>query len=414
MVQDTPLTARYYVHRACATIAKTRPLQMEAVQNLQPSVAHAGEMTTAERGEFSLPALPARLTQIDLLKGLAIIAVLVLHGLPVAALTKGATVFYIGQAVPVFVVLMGLNATTSMWRTGHGGLRRLYSRHYVLTRIDRLYVPFLFVLMLSSLIALAKGTLTPGGIVSGLLGGTLPYSGPGNYFVTFTFEFAVIFPAFYWAYRRAPTLTVVAGFVVAAAFEVAAPHIGLFDTNPFVYSAALPRFIPFFALGAVLADYMLHGRALPRWWWIAALISTVYLLLVYRDAQTFPLADNDWRRWGQTFASAFYPALLVVVGLHWLPHQPAQMAWRLLVRLGAASYEIFLIQILWFSLTTPSSFAQLMPSIVVCCLLGVAFRRMLDSVPRFSVRPRLVRQIDPPARDAPARAETCTADAVQN
>jgi peptidoglycan/LPS O-acetylase OafA/YrhL len=354
-------------------------------------VGYAGEIGAEERGGLSLPQLPARLGQIDLLKGLAIIAVLFLHGLPVAALTDGATVFYIGQAVPVLVVLMGVNATASMWRNGHNGLRHLYSRHYGLSRIDRLYVPFLFVLALSSLTALAKGTLTPGGIVSGLLGGTLPYSGPGNYFVTFAFEFAVALPAFYWAYRRAPTRTVVAGFAVAAAFELAAPHIGVFDTNPFVYSAALPRFIPFFALGAVLADYMLHGQVLPRWWWIAGLISTVYLLVVHMDANAFPLADNDWRRWGQTFASAFYPALLVVLGLHWLPRRPAHMTWRLVTQLGVASYEIFLLQILWFSLVAPPSFAKLIPSIVVCCLLGVAFHRMLDNVPRLSARETVAR-----------------------
>ncbi len=346
----------------------------------------AEDTRTDRRDGFPLPRLPGRLTQIDLLKGFAIVAVLFLHGLPVKALTDGGGVFYIGQAVPVFIVLMGLNATASMWRQGHAGLEQLYSRRYALSRIDRLYVPFLFVLAISSLIALADGTLTPGGIVSGLVSGTLPYSGPGNYFVTFAFEFAVVFPLFYWAYRRAPMLTVVVGFAIAAALELASFHISTFDANPYIYSAALPRFIPFFALGAVLADYMIHGRSLPRWWWAAGLVSVVYLVIVYRDAQAFPLADNDWRRWGQTFASAFYPALLVVVGLRWLPRELTNRAWRLLALLGAASYEIFLLQILWFSLVAPPSYAKVIPSIVICCLAGLAFHRALNSVPRLAAR----------------------------
>lgn len=337
-------------------------------------------------GEFALPALPARLAQIDLLKGLAIIAVLCLHGLPVAALTDGATVFYIGQAVPVFIVLMGLNATTSMWRHGHDALRRLYSRRYVLSRIDRLYVPYLFIVALSSFIVLSKGTFTTRALVESLFGATLPYGGPGFYFIQFAFEFAVLFPVFYWAYRRAPALTVVSGFTLAAAFELAAPHIGAFETNPILYSAALPRFIPFFALGVVLADYMLHGRALPRWWWAAGLISLVYLAIVYVDTNAFPLADKDWRRWGQTFASAFYPALLVVLGLRFLPREVKHPASRLLAQVGVASYEIFLLQILWYALLEPPSFEKLPLGIVVCCGLGVGFHRALGTVPRLAQR----------------------------
>lgn len=339
-----------------------------------------------DRAGITLPALPGRLAQIDLLKGLAIVAVLFLHGLPTAVLTDGAAVFYIGQAVPVFIVLMGLNATASFWQAGRAPLSRLYSRAYVAGRIDRLYVPFLFLLAASSLIALAEGTLTPGGVVSGLVGGTLPYSGPGNYFVTFAFEFAVAFPLFYWCYRRAPVASVVAGFGVAAAFELFAAHVSVFDANKYVYSAAIIRFIPFFALGSLLADHMLTGRRLSWWWLVGAAASTAYLEIVYLDANAFPLADEDWRRWGQTFASAFYPAILVVAGLRYLPATLTRQSWRLVARLGAASYEIFLVQILWFSLVAPPSLAKLGPSIVACCLIGWTFHMGLRRVPHLATR----------------------------
>lgn len=83
-----------------------------------------------------LPVLPARLAQIDLLKALAIIAVIGLHSLTADQANELAVRWWIGQAVPVFAVLMGLNATASLWRRAGDGPRAVYTRSYVLSRID--------------------------------------------------------------------------------------------------------------------------------------------------------------------------------------------------------------------------------------------------------------------------------------
>jgi peptidoglycan/LPS O-acetylase OafA/YrhL len=318
--------------------------------------------------------LPARLAQIDILKGLAIIGVLLLHSLSPSSLHDGLTVLYIGQAVPIFVVLLGVNGAASFWQRDLDGLGQLYSREYVLSRFDRLYLPFLAVLVVSYAVGAVKGTADrrerggPGG-------GTLPYSGPGNYFITLAFQFAVVFPAYFWAYRRAPVITTVVGFAIAAAFEAAAPHVAAFGHDPYLYaySAAILRFTPFFALAVVLADRMVHGRGLPGWWRIAGVVGVVYLLIVHGNTNAFALDDRDWRPWGETFVSAFYPAVLVAAGLHWLPRVAGDRFWQVLAALGAASYEIFLVQILYFGLVGSVSAAMLVPGLVICSLIGYAF-----------------------------------------
>ena len=65
------------------------------------------------------------MAQVDVLKGAAILAVLLLHGLPLDAIQSAPALFTIGQAVPVFVVLMGLNATTSLWPRIESGVGAL-------------------------------------------------------------------------------------------------------------------------------------------------------------------------------------------------------------------------------------------------------------------------------------------------
>ena len=82
--------------------------------------------------------------QIDVAKGLAIISVILLHSLELRFRQSTYATFHIGQAVPVFMILMGLNQ-------GLVALRRplafadLYTRLYFARRVDRLLVPLLLV-----------------------------------------------------------------------------------------------------------------------------------------------------------------------------------------------------------------------------------------------------------------------------
>ena len=96
---------------------------------------------------------------IDLIKGIAIVAVICLHTLSPGTLDAIGAQFYLWQAVPVFLFLMGLNATSSLRRRGGRTMRELYSRDYLAGRFDRVYVPFLIAFLVT--LALALLTQTP-------------------------------------------------------------------------------------------------------------------------------------------------------------------------------------------------------------------------------------------------------------
>ena len=56
------------------------------------------------------------------------------------------------------------------------------------------------------------------------------------------------------------------------------------------------------------------------------------------------------------------------------------LGWRVLATLGVSSYEIFLVQIGWFTLV-PDRGVIVIVDIVVCCALGYALHRALAHVP---------------------------------
>ena len=78
-----------------------------------------------------------RYPQIDIMKGFAILGVLFTHAAMAPLPSKPLTDFYALQAVPVFIVLIGMNLAMSLQRQAekHG------PSHY-LRRLKRLAVPF--------------------------------------------------------------------------------------------------------------------------------------------------------------------------------------------------------------------------------------------------------------------------------
>ena len=72
-----------------------------------------------------------------------------------------------------------------------------------------IYVPFVLAFAATVVVTNVTGTAHDHvrTIVGGLLAGTLPIDGPGNYFITLVFQFALVFPLVFWGLRRQPVAT---------------------------------------------------------------------------------------------------------------------------------------------------------------------------------------------------------------
>jgi peptidoglycan/LPS O-acetylase OafA/YrhL len=329
----------------------------------------------------SSTASGSRSPSIDIVKGLAIVSVICLHTLSTSALHRIGALFYIWQAVPVFIIVMGINGARSFRRRGRRSLRELYSWDYLATRVDRVFVPFLLAFFATGLIeTLTAEHRSLSTLPADLVTGQLPIGGPGNYFITLLFQLTLIFPLIYWGLRRQPLVTVIACLAVSATFELLAPHVGVLKDDSYLYEAGMVRYLFMAALGGAVAN-MSARRLYRAWWmWCGALVSVAFLTVSQLDASAIPFGLPGWEN--SDFAAAFYPAMLVLLATVALPRAASAFS-RGVAELGRASYHIFLLQIIWFGLGVwgMDSLPALLGNLTVTLLAGLVFYWIMERAP---------------------------------
>lgn len=324
----------------------------------------------------------SRSPAVDVVKGLAIVSVICLHTLSAGTLHRIGALYFIWQAVPVFIFVMGVNAARSFSRRGRRSLRELYSWDYLASRVDRVFVPFLLAFLATILVgALTAEHRSAFTLLAELVTGQLPIGGPGNYFITLLFQLTLVFPLIYWGLRRQPLVTVSVCLAVSATFELLAPHVGVLKNDSYVYEAGIARYVFLVALGGAVAN--ISARRLGRSWWMwsGALVGIAFLTLSQFDASAIPWGLPGWEN--SDFAAAFYPAMLVLGAMWALPRLASSVLSRGVAELGRASYHIFLLQIIWFGLGVwrMDSLLALLGNLAVTLVAGVVFYRVMERAP---------------------------------
>jgi peptidoglycan/LPS O-acetylase OafA/YrhL len=323
------------------------------------------------------PATPApgRIRQIDIVKGLAIIGVMVQHAFSARFLRQSWDTLWAGQAVPVFFVLMGLNAARSTARSPVVSLRGLYTWRYARGRLDRLVLPLLVTWVLALVVAVAVGRFHIGPLV---VLGVLPIaSAPGNYFITVVLEFALLFPAVYVCFARAPVRTTLVIVAADVAFEVLAPHVGPFKTtgigHGYLYEAAIVKYATAILAGMWLSRITITPER-ARVLFVAATACVVYLVVLHQRPSLFHWLTDSFSR-STNFLSVFYAVWLTWLAL--LRLTPRRW-FGALEQLGRASYHVFLIQIIWFGAVSGRAWPVAILGMLACCGLGWVFYRAFE------------------------------------
>ncbi len=310
-----------------------------------------------------------RYPQIDIMKGLAILGVLFTHAAIAPFHAKRLTDFYALQAVPVFIVLMGMNLAMSLRRQAetHG------ASHYW-RRFRRFAVPFAIAFAIASAIAAQRYYTigAPPRISRLTLLGYFPFGGAGNYFILFIAVFTVIGPALWGAYRRWPRASMAAMLAADLAYELAwgfympgAEHFSVYGMNPI-------RLLAAFAIGLWLADGWSFTERRNRWLLVWAAISLAYIITIQFTGKPAFFAYT-WQP--QNVLGFGYTALLVMAGMRWLP-SVERGAWTVLAELGRASYHVYLLQIIYFGFRRRGFvIAPLAQDLLAPSLLGWAFYR---------------------------------------
>ena len=276
--------------------------------------------------------------QQDILKGIAIILVIVSH-LFARFFSASFNLFIFYQAVPIFLLFIGFNGFNSLERNSN-------IKIYYQKALKRIFIPFLifaFVAFVFDIIInklpLLVSDLYPLVFVfiNNLITGHYTLLAPGYYFMTLVFQLIILLPIIHYSYKRFPKSTLISFIIFNFLFEVYAITAGEYFINSWYNSAF--RYLFLIGIGIWLAeDYKFNKRNLfiP----ITAVLSIVYLILFLIYGNSFFVLGGAY-----IFLAAAYPGLIVMLGLNFLPNKNNILAW-----FGRHCYIIFLIQMLLFGI----------------------------------------------------------------
>ena len=307
---------------------------------------------------------------IDFIKGFAMILVILAHSLPQELFNVLGVPFLSRQAVPIFMLIMGYNASKSFERRGESTFRELYAFKSIKSKVLKIVNPYLTYIVLNSLALLALGSTSFKNIIfRTAIGGF----GPGYYFTLITIQAIFILPLIFKILDWKSKWTIPALFLGSLVIEVAVVSLGLPEP---VFILLIVPYIFAMVLGIYLAQNEVNlNKSLI---FIGAMLSVLYIIYIdYLDNIIY-----IEKYWNSRHTPSYFYTLLVVVLLLKIPSKYLKnKASSLVIKVGQISFDVFLMQMLYFSILHESNI-QLpfilndIIAVIICCILGLAFNKM--------------------------------------
>lgn len=306
--------------------------------------------------------------QLDVLKAIAIAFVIMDHSLTWEIKGAMGSLFWERLSIPFFLIVMGFNMAYSFRYSGASTLRELYSWEYFKRKFIRYLIPFAVLYMGSILVGMATGVWT---FNEYTLLGTLPFWGPGNWFIAVLFGSIVVFPIIYWLFNKHPVLTVVLCFLGEIVLQAI-----MYIWFPYPIDSALEGFIVaairlnivFFLPAVGLGLWFSKGHSLwekRNWFMYIYLPISVVFMIDYVTISPgtqrgimgslpaigdFFIFVQEFIRGDYTLIFYGYAAFLFLVAMMSLPQKATGSFQRFVQRVGRASYHILLFQIFFLSI----------------------------------------------------------------
>lgn len=310
----------------------------------------------------SLPKYP----QLDLIKGLAIISVIVSHSAPENYLLPLHRVWYIAQAVPVFFIIYGITTAISLNREQDKSLTSIFNKDYFIRKAIRYYLPFLplCIITIVSINIFYYNTFDVSillhDVFLSFLGKFPPYGGTGDYFISDLIQLMIVAPILYVAFKRRPSLFLIVAIVANVLFELIAPSFSNYD---FMYRRCIMRYLGAVALGVYLSEDFLKNNIVNIFekknvFTIPFFIFSFAYLLYFKESSISFMRPE----WGtENVLSFFYPLGIVIVLLNYYNalRKVANRAIEFIRTIGIASYHIFVVQIPYFAFIGPYMYKYL-------------------------------------------------------
>jgi peptidoglycan/LPS O-acetylase OafA/YrhL len=282
-----------------------------------------------------------RLTGLDLLKGLAIISVILIHTLSVKIMALIGAPFDIGQAVPLFILIAGYTGAYAYLRYGADTLRKCYDPSILIRRLLRVLAPYtlMWIVQIVILVVILQQGFTAVSLLMNFLSGG---NGPGSFFVPVIVQHILILPVLFILALRNPRTLLAVTFLLDILLEI------VFIAGNVPEAAATlmyTRYLFAGALGVYLATSPRPGSRTLAVAGIAGFLSIAIINYTRLIPALTPVSVTS----GVSHAVAYlWTLVLVVAGLAWLPETNLGRAYRWLEQVGRASWHIFLVQMTFF------------------------------------------------------------------
>lgn len=298
---------------------------------------------------------------IDIMKGIAIIFVILVHSFSDRTVHKIGGPFYLFQAVPVFFILSAYNQSQSYERRQLTQLNGFYRPTLLAKKYYRLIPIAIVIYLIQALVNPENQTF-----FFYLIG----RGGYGGYYISMMIQAILVLPLLYWFAKKTSAYKMLGvSFGINLLFEFYSYFI---DIPAFLYRLLVIRYLFALALGVWYFFESSHPCA-KKVLTVGAVFSLIYLALVHYLEIPVPLYSYDTSWKGQNPFSFFYALAIFHLGMTYLPSFKGDSLKNGLSFLGKRSYSIFLVQMLYFWVIAfytewPERFFLL--DVVVCCILG--------------------------------------------
>ena len=276
------------------------------------------------------------------------------------------------MAVPVFMVITGYVSAMSFQTHAHN-LKNAYRPTEILRKWLRFVVPFLPIYAFEVVwsYAVLQKSFSKYTLVKFFLEGG---DGPGSYYFPVMLQMVVIIPIVCAVIKRFRRKGLIGFFAANVLFEIGKTYGGM---NPLTYRLCALRYLFILAFGVYLYYRKPEDKSPLRF--IAGAAGAVYIIVFHYTAAVPPIT-NQW-----TSTSVFAVLYIVPIMIYLMKQNTIQC--KGIELLGRASYDIFLIQMIWYWAAAKylyeavsAAALRLAISIPVCTLVGVAFYKIENPV----------------------------------
>lgn len=270
------------------------------------------------------------LEQIDFIKGLAAISVILLHTLPESFMYDSYAVYHIWQAVPIFLFISFYLGFRNLEKTD-AILRVYYSKDRLKKVFQKLWLPLLILAVFEAIffILLENNYRAVGSLLC-------ISNGPGSYYIWCYMQIWVLLPLLYSLLKKR-------GILIGGGMLLIISIIGDFLIEK--YTSFTPSFFCFRYLFISIPAYMyLKGIKMKEIWYLI-LLSGIYLFFMnYSGApkRFDPVLPNGWET--QTSLGFFYTLFLFVLLTKFYKKVKCYKVTKYISHIGTFSWEVFLVQ----------------------------------------------------------------------